>query len=81
MKMFYIISCDNLWEFLAETACPKEIIEDPDFRRISDEDYKAAVEAQGWVLPLDRFVEVFNADSDLCPTPAYHYIRVFDEES
>lgn len=81
MKMFYIISCDDLWEFLSETACSKEIIEDVDFAGVSDEQYKAAVDAQGWVLPFDRFVEAFNADSDLCPTPSYHYIRVFDEES
>lgn len=81
MKMFYIISCDDLWEFLEETACPKEIIEDTDFDSVSNEQYKAAVNAQGWILPLDRFVEAFNTDSDLCPTSAYHHIRVFDEES
>lgn len=79
--MFYIISCDDLWEFMGATACPKEIIEDTDFASVSDEDYKDAVAIYGWVLPLDRFVEAFNADSDLCPTSAYHYIRVFDEES
>lgn len=81
MKKFYIISCDDLWEFLGETACPKEIIEDTDFAGVSDEQYKTAVDAQGWVLSLDQFVEAFNADSDLCPTSSYHYIRVFDEES
>jgi hypothetical protein len=77
-KIVYIISCDDLWEFLEETDCPKEIIEDTDFDSVSDEQYKAAVDAQGWVLSLDRFVEAFNADSDLAPTSSYHYIRIYD---
>ena len=78
-KIVYIISCDDLWEFLGETDCPKEIIEDTDFDSVSDEQYKAAVDSQGWVLSLDRFVEAFNADSDLAPTSSYHYIRIYDE--
>lgn len=78
-KIVYIISCDDLWEFLGETSCPKEIIEDTDFESVSDEQYKAAVDAQGWVLSLDNFVEAFNADSDLAPTSSYHYIRIYDE--
>ena len=78
-KIVYIISCDDLWGFLEETDCPKEIIEDTDFESVSDEQYKAAVDSQGWVLSLDRFVEAFNADSDLAPTSSYHYIRIYDE--
>lgn len=78
-KIVYIISCDDLWEFLEETDCPKEIIEDTDFDSVSDEQYKVAVDSQGWVLSLDRFVEAFNADSDLAPTSSYHYIRIYDE--
>lgn len=78
MKMFYIISCDDLWEYMAAGG-DGETINEVDINAVSDEDYKNAVAIFGWVLTLDRFVEVFNADSDLCPTPAYHYIRVFDE--
>lgn len=76
--MFYIISCDDLWEYMAAGG-DGETINEVDINAVSDEDYKNAVAIFGWVLTLDRFVEVFNADSDLCPTPAYHYIRVFDE--
>ena len=80
MKMFYIISCDDLWEYMAAGG-DGETINEVDINAVSDEDYKNAVAIFGWVLTLDRFVEAFNTDSDLCPTPAYHYIRVFDEES
>ena len=76
-KMVYIVSCDDLWEYLSAIGGDERTINDVDFNAVSDEDFKDAVTAHGWVLSLNRFVEVFNTDSDLCPTPAYHYIRIF----
>ena len=76
-KMVYIVSCDDLWEYISAAGGDEETINDVDINAVSDEDYKNAVAIHGWVLSLNRFVEVFNADNDLCPTPAYHYIRIF----
>ena len=75
--MVYCISCDDLWEYLAEKGGNEAIVEDTDFNGVSDDDYKAACNAYGWKLTLDEFVVEFNNDGNGCPTSSYHYIRIF----
>ena len=72
-KRVYIISCDDLWEFIED----KNGLTANDINLVSDEDYKSACEAYGWDLSLEDFVKEFNEDGDLAPTNSYHYIRIY----
>lgn len=74
-KRVYIISCDELWEFMEDKYGSGNYEET--FTSVSDEDYKAAVKQYGWKLTLTQFVNEFNTDSDLAPTTQYHYIRIY----
>lgn len=76
-KIVYIISCDDLWEYLTNHKGYDE--DSVDFGAVKDEDYKEACDAEGWTLSLDEFVDEFNEDGNLAPTTAYHYIRIYDE--
>ena len=72
-KRVYIISCDDLWEFIEEKYDSVAI----GFESVSDEDYKSAVKKYGWDLSLEDFVNEFNSDGNLAPTTQYHYIRIY----
>ena len=76
-KIVYIISCDDLWEYLVNHKGYDEDF--VDFGAVKDEDYKEACDDQGWTLSLDEFVNEFNGDLNLAPTTSYHYIRIYDE--
>ena len=81
-KRVYIISCDDLWEFIENNYGSIEDKYDfssvgTAFESVSDEDYKSAVKQYGWTLDLNDFVNEFNRDSDLAPTTQYHYIRIY----
>ena len=79
-KRVYIISCDELWEFIENKYGSIEVNYDSvemAFESVSDDDYKSAVKQYGWTLDLNDFVNEFNRDSDLAPTTQYHYIRIY----
>lgn len=76
-KIVYIISCDDLWEYLTNQKGYDE--DNLNFDDVKDEDYRDACEHYGWTLPLDKFVDEFNEDGNLAPTSSYHYIRIYDE--
>lgn len=71
----YIISVDDLWEFMEGKYGSGNYEET--LTSVSDEDYKTACKEYGWDLSLEQFVSEFNADGDLAPTTQYHYIRIY----
>ena len=79
MKTVYIISCDDLWEYLCETGKGDYDDHEGSFDSVTDEDYREAVKAYGWSLSMKEFVDEFNNDGNLAPTSSYHYIRIFNE--
>lgn len=55
---------------------------DKSFEELSDEEFIEVNEKynNGWSFEsMDEFVDAFNYDSNKCPTPSEHYIRVFGE--
>ena len=74
-KRVYIISCDELWEFMEDKYGSGNYEET--LTSVSDEDYKTACKEYGWDLSLEQFVSEFNADGDYAPTNSYHYIRIY----
>lgn len=71
----YIISVDDLWEYMEDKYGKSNYTEN--ISSVSKEDYLDACEKYGWNLSLEQFVNEFNADGDYAPTNEYHYIRIY----
>ena len=71
-KRVYIISCDDLCEYLEENSGVSEF----DFSKVDAKTYKEACLKYGWDLSFEEFVEEFNYDGDLASTTSYHFIKI-----
>ena len=71
----YIISVDELWEYMEDKYGEGNYTET--ISSVSKEDYLDACEKYGWDLSLEQFVREFNADGAYAPTNENHYIRIY----